>query len=316
MIDEPEDDDLEDPDWDGEITDDSQKTDDEATTDREETTDDEEMTDSSSSFSDEEPIHAEELLALQQDTLLANAALEQQKAAEAKAVEEEQAKRKAVLEDPRDESLLLYMRPWHVTLNSIGNHGTVLFLNTHNFTISQTCFGNICDFRHNAIPYLRNMINNFKTLKWIPGGLYSSDHDKERYTAYQDLYLEAGWPNAFDSEMFNSSRQNYETEHLERYIAQDPLRHLSEHVSRMRSRELSKIHYHNALEKLASLPSTADVDERKNLEQGIDRFEREFPIKRVCKKTSTKIIKFWKWLRKDFRPCMRSQCEHQDRESM
>lgn len=267
VIDEPEDDDLEDADWVEETTDDRQDG---------EATDDEDMTDASFSDSDEESIQAEELLALEQDTLLANAESEKQKAAEAKEIEEEEAKRKAVMEDPRDERLLLYMRPWHVTLNSIGNHGTVLFLNTHNFTISQTCFGNVCDFRHNAIPYLRNMINNFKTLKWMPGGLYSGDHDKERYTAYRDLYIEAGWPDAFDREQFEISRKNYETERRQRYSRQMPLRDLSEHVSKMRSRELSKLRYHHAVGKLASLSPDADADERKNLEQGIDRFGREF----------------------------------------
>ena len=269
MIDEPEDDDLEDADWDEGTTDERQRTD-------EEVTDDEEKTDASFSDSDEEAIQAEELLALEQDTLLANVESEKQKAAEAKAIEEEQAKRKAIMEDPRDDRLLLYMRPWHVTLNSIGNRGTVLFLNTHNFTISQTCFGNVCDFRHNAIPYLRNMIKNFKTLKWMPGGLYSEDHDKERYTAYRDLYIEAGWPDAFDREEFEKLRKNYETERRQRSRSQMPLRDLSEHVSKMRSRELAKLRYHNAVEKLASLPPTANADERKNLEQGIDRFGREF----------------------------------------
>ncbi|KAG9645218.1 hypothetical protein KCU64_g11018, partial [Aureobasidium melanogenum] len=272
MIDEPEDDDLKDKDWDEEATDDSQNTDDG------EASDDEEMTDAS--FSDDEVVEAEEIFALQQDTLLANAALEEEEAetaaAKAKEEEEEQAFRKAIEEDPRDERLLLYMRPWHVTLNRIGNRGTVLFLNTHNFTISQTCYGNICDFRHNAIPYLRNLINNFKTLNWIPGGLYSSDHDNERYTAYQNLYLEAGWPDTFDREKFKKSRKNYETELRQRHNGQQPLRDLSEHVSTMRLRELNKLRYYHTLEELASLSSNADADERKNLEQGIDRFGREF----------------------------------------
>ncbi|KAG9848739.1 hypothetical protein KCU98_g5243, partial [Aureobasidium melanogenum] len=272
MIDEPEDDDLKDEDWDGEATGDSQNTDDG------EASDDEEMTDAS--FSDDEVVEAEEIFALQQDTLLANAALEEEEAetaaAKAKEEEEEQAFRKAIEEDPRDERLLLYMRPWHVTLNRIGNRGTVLFLNTHNFTISQTCYGNICDFRHNAIPYLRNLINNFKTLNWIPGGLYSSDHDNERYTAYQNLYLEAGWPDTFDGEKFEKSRKNYETEIRQRHNGQQPLRDLSKHVSTMRLRELNKLRYYHTFEKLASLSSNSDADERKNLEQGIDRFGREF----------------------------------------
>ncbi|CAD0097782.1 unnamed protein product, partial [Aureobasidium mustum] len=41
----------------------------------------------------------------------------------------------------------------------------------------------------------------------------------------------------------------------------------------------------------------------------------EAPLKRVCKKKSIKILKFWKWMMDDFGPCMRDQCEHQDRES-
>ncbi|KAG9953264.1 hypothetical protein KCU85_g1296, partial [Aureobasidium melanogenum] len=277
MIDESEDDVLEDADWEATI-DGNQDTDDEEATDDDETTDDEEMTDAPSS--DEEEIEAEELLTLQQDTILANAALEEEEAefaaAKAKKEEEEKAYRKLLEEDPRNERLLLYMRPWHVTLNSIGNHGTILFLNTHNFTLSQTCFGNVCDFRHNAIPHLHNMINRFRTLQWIPGGLYSPDHDKERYTAYRNLYLEAGWPDTFDRDRFEESRENYETELRQRYIGQQPLRALSQHVSKMRSRELNRLRYHRTLEKLAALSPTADSDERKNLEQGIDRFGRDF----------------------------------------
>ncbi|KAH0353904.1 hypothetical protein KCU83_g2711, partial [Aureobasidium melanogenum] len=277
MVDEPEVDDLEDGDWEGEATDDSQSIDDGEAIDDGELTD-EEMIDAS--FADDEEIEADELLALQQDTVLADAASGKEEAAtaaaKAKEEEEEKAFRKTIEEDPRDERLLLYMRPWHVTLNKIGNRGTVLFLNTHNFTISQTCYGNICDFRHNAIPYLRNLVNNFKILNYIPGGLYLSDHDNERYTAYRNLYLEAGWPDTFDREKFERSRKNYETELCQRYNGQRPLRDLSEHVSKMRSRELNKLRYHHNLEKLASLSSNAGADERKNLEQAIDRFGRAF----------------------------------------
>ncbi|KAH0257108.1 hypothetical protein KCU91_g16554, partial [Aureobasidium melanogenum] len=277
MVDEPEVDDLEDGDWEGEATDDSQSIDDGEAIDDGELTD-EEMIDAS--FADDEEIEADELLALQQDTVLADAASGKEEAAtaaaKAKEEEEEKAFRKTIEEDPRDERLLLYMRPWHVTLNKIGNRGTVLFLNTHNFTISQTCYGNICDFRHNAIPYLRNLVNNFKILNYIPGGLYLSDHDNERYTAYRNLYLEAGWSDTFDREKFERSRKNYETELCQRYNGQRPLRDLSEHVSKMRSREFNKLRYHHNLEKLASLSSNAGADERKNLEQAIDRFGRAF----------------------------------------
>ncbi|KAH0367956.1 hypothetical protein KCU65_g4374, partial [Aureobasidium melanogenum] len=277
MIDEPEDDDLEDADWE-ETSHGDQNTDDGQAAKDDATTDDEEMTDTS--CSDEEEIKAEELLALQQDTILANAASEKEEAeyaaAKAKEEEEEKAYRKLLEEDPRNERLLLYMRPWHVTLNSIGNHGTILFVNTHNFTLSQTCFGNICDFRHNAIPYLRNIINNFRTLHWIPGGLYSEDHDKKRYTVYKNLYLEAGWPESFNREKFEKSRENYETELRRRYIGQQPIRELCEHVSTMLSRELNKLRYHHTLQKLAALSPNTNPDERKTLEQGLDRFGREF----------------------------------------
>ncbi|CAD0084806.1 unnamed protein product [Aureobasidium vineae] len=264
MIDEPEEDDLEDQDW---------QVDEEETSDTS-SLDSEDDTNEEQAFEDE-IIQEEELVLLQQDTFLAEAALEEQKVADARAEEESQARRRVYREDLRNERLLLYIRPWHVTLNSIGNHGTVLFLNTHNFTISETGFGNICDFRHNAIPYLRNIVTNFKDLTWMPGGL-CSPVDGERYAAYKQLYLDTGWPETFDGDKFDKLREKYENKIHQRYRDQAPLRELCGHIAEMQSRELSKLHYHHAIQKLSLLPSTAETSERKHLEQTIDRCGREF----------------------------------------
>ncbi|THX13156.1 hypothetical protein D6D17_03447 [Aureobasidium pullulans] len=99
---------------------------------------DDDMTDedeSSSEVSEDDAIESEELLALHQDTIEAEAAEQREAALYAQAEEAERLKRHTLDNDPRHERLLLYLRPWHVTLNKLGNHGTVLFLNTHTFTI-------------------------------------------------------------------------------------------------------------------------------------------------------------------------------------
>lgn len=242
---------------------------------------DDDMTDedeSSSEVSEDDAIESEELLALHQETIEAEAAEQKEAALQAQAEEAERLKRHTLDNDPRDERLLLYLRPWHVTLNKLGNHGTILFLNTHTFTISQTDqeFGNLCDFKHNAIPYLQNVINKFKTLDWIPGGLYSPIHGDE-YAAYKNLYTTSGWPNAFDPSKFHALRKQFEKDQRQRYHDQEPLRKFCEHVGTMQSRELSKLHYNNAVQKLSTLPqSPTHMEEKEELQRTKAQCGKEF----------------------------------------
>ncbi|THX22192.1 hypothetical protein D6D12_09378 [Aureobasidium pullulans] len=242
---------------------------------------DDDMTDedeSSSEVSEDDAIESEELLALHQETIEAEAAEQKEAALQAQAEEAERLKRHTLDNDPRDERLLLYLRPWHVTLNKLGNHGTILFLNTHTFTISQTDqeFGNLCDFKHNAIPYLQNVINKFKTLDWIPGGLYSPIHGDE-YAAYKNLYTTSGWPNAFDPSKFHALRKQFEKDQRQRYHDQEPLRKFCDHVGTMQSRELSKLHYNNAVQKLSTLPqSPTHIKEKEELQRIKEQCGKEF----------------------------------------
>ncbi|THW09104.1 hypothetical protein D6D24_08661, partial [Aureobasidium pullulans] len=242
---------------------------------------DDDMTDedeSSSEVSEDDAIESEELLALHQETIEAEAAEQKEAALQAQVEEAERAKRHTLDNDPRDERLLLYLRPWHVTLNKLGNHGTVLFLNTHTFTISQTDqeAGTICDFKHNAIPYLQNVINKFKTLDWIPGGLYSPIHGDE-YAAYKNLYTTSGWPDAFNPSKFHVLRKQFEKSQDQRYHDQEPLRKFCEHVGTMQSRELSKLHYNNAVQKLSTLPqSPTHIKEKEEFQRIKEQCGKEF----------------------------------------
>ncbi|THV95187.1 hypothetical protein D6D25_09261, partial [Aureobasidium pullulans] len=254
--------------------------DDDGEEDEDEDWDDNMTAEDESSFedSDEDDIESEELLALHQETIEAEAAEQKEAALQAQLEEAERAKRHMLDNDPRDERLLLYLRPWHVTLNKLGNHGTVLFLNTHTFTISQTDqeAGTICNFTHNAIPYLRNVINKFKTLDWIPGGLYSPNHGVE-YAAYKNLYLSSGWPNAFNPDKFHALRKQFEKDQRQRYHDQEPLRKFCEHVSTMQSRELSKLHHASAIQKLSTLPqSPTHMEEREELQRIKAQCGKEF----------------------------------------
>ncbi|THZ19937.1 hypothetical protein D6C91_04941, partial [Aureobasidium pullulans] len=254
--------------------------DDDGEEDEDEDWDDNMTAEDESSFedSDEDDIESEELLALHQETIEAEAAEQKEAALQAQSEEAERAKRHMLDNDPRDERLLLYLRPWHVTLNKLGNHGTVLFLNTHTFTISQTDqeAGTICNFKHNAIPYLQNVINKFKTLDWIPGGLYSPIHGDE-YAAYKNLYTTSGWPNAFDPSKFHALRKQFEKDQRQRYHDQEPLRKFCEHVSTMQSRELSKLHHASAVQKLSTLPqSPTHMEEKEELQRIKAQCGKEF----------------------------------------
>ncbi|KAI5273594.1 hypothetical protein E4T47_03195 [Aureobasidium subglaciale] len=274
FIDEPEEDDSADGNWDDEM----EETDDLLSTHSNEEMDD---TDDLIFTDSDQDLDDAELVELAQES--AEAALEQEMAdslaAESAALEAQaEAKRRAaeqaIDDDPRNEGQLLYIRPWHVTLNKQGNHGTVLFLNTHNFTLSETSDGNICDFEHNAIPYLRDVIEKFRSLTWIPGGLYSEAHG-ERYTAYKQCYLDSGWPESFDAEKFDTMREEYEAQTDQRYNDEEPLRKLHEHISAMLRQQMMKFYYTDTVEKLTSLSPSTSAEEIAELEKKRDQYAKQ-----------------------------------------
>lgn len=98
-----------------------------------------------------------------------------------------------------DEEDGLYMRPWYLALNQMGNHGSLLILNTKDFNmwlVDQ--MGSVTDpalrdapqkktaNRNDLSQYpsrpatelLRDMIDRIRTLEYVPGGLYGPEHQE------------------------------------------------------------------------------------------------------------------------------------------
>ncbi|KAI0475387.1 hypothetical protein GGR56DRAFT_695075 [Xylariaceae sp. FL0804] len=139
-----------------------------------------------------------------------------------------------------------YMRPWYATLSSCGNHGSIMVLDTKNdrmWLIDQLGGSTDPAFwdapplpparNRNALEqypsrpageFLRDVIARFRSLEgeksiliaqivqWIPGslygpndGLYGGD-DHRPYEAFRQLYLDCGWPDAFDPLEFDRRR--------------------------------------------------------------------------------------------------------------
>lgn len=130
-----------------------------------------------------------------------------------------------------------YMRPWYATLSNVGNHGSVMVLNTKTWdmwlvdqlsvastdpvfqerpgehTLKNHQCTNVFDFRQYpsrpAVHFLQDIIERLRTLEWIPGGLYEpepEDWDDKRYRNYRLLYEECGWPDSFNPLLFDKLR--------------------------------------------------------------------------------------------------------------
>ncbi|KAK6066329.1 hypothetical protein SCUP515_10769 [Seiridium cupressi] len=127
-----------------------------------------------------------------------------------------------------------YMRLWYAALTHVGNHGSVMVLDTRNYrmwfieqlggTSDPVLQGN--DFARPettnlndlsqypsrpAAEFLRDMISRFRSLEWIPGGMYDADEnlgddEEDRYTNYKELYKECGWPDKFKPILFDELR--------------------------------------------------------------------------------------------------------------
>ncbi|ROW07316.1 hypothetical protein VMCG_03747 [Cytospora schulzeri] len=129
-----------------------------------------------------------------------------------------------------------YMRPWYATLSNVGNHGSVMVLDTKTWemwlidqmggstdpvfqekpgehTLENHGCTNVFDLRQYpsrpAVEFLKDIIGRFRTLEWIPGGLYGpepEDSDDPRYNNYKLLYEECGWPDKFNPLLFDKLR--------------------------------------------------------------------------------------------------------------
>lgn len=71
--------------------------------------------------------------------------------------------------------------------------------------------------RH-ATTVLREYMNKFKTLEWIPGGLQSGTYEGDSYAR---LYVENGWPDNFDLETFEDARVQWEIDVEKRWENED-----------------------------------------------------------------------------------------------
>ncbi|CAD6582303.1 MAG: hypothetical protein ASARMPRED_000927 [Alectoria sarmentosa] len=148
--------------------------------------------------------------------------------------------------DPKDESVGWededgqYMRPWYVPLSRLGNHGVVLILNMKNrhlWVIDQEggCSDpGLSDVDWNedlvnknsldrypsrpATEVLRDLMQKFISLEWIPGGI----HHGYQHHHYKRLYFAHGWPDSFNGPAFNAARQVWEDEESAQYSAERP----------------------------------------------------------------------------------------------
>lgn len=62
-----------------------------------------------------------------------------------------------------------------------------------------------------AVEFLRDMISRYRSLEWLPGGLYGKgevqdDEGIDRYTSFGELYKTCGWPDRFDPLKFDQLR--------------------------------------------------------------------------------------------------------------
>ncbi|KAI1333736.1 hypothetical protein F5Y15DRAFT_410133 [Xylariaceae sp. FL0016] len=174
-----------------------------------------------------------------------------------------------------------YIRPWYAPLMDVGNHGCVMILDTKTSQMWLIASdGGSCDpvrgwSSHrtegmsngndlNQYPsrpaneFIRDMISRFRSLEWIPGGLYSSAY--ERYDDFKELYRECGWPNNFNPVLFDKKQSEggtkfdwWETSSRpsKKEKSYAPLDHLYGHpMAWARERVQQQIHYVDATYKL------------------------------------------------------------------
>ena len=66
---------------------------------------------------------------------------------------------------------------------------------------------------------LRDYIQKFRTLEWMPGGHFNGTWNGDEYAR---LYKENGWPESFNSTAFNIVRKQWEEDYLVRLDAEEP----------------------------------------------------------------------------------------------
>ncbi|KAI0018171.1 hypothetical protein F4780DRAFT_771898 [Xylariomycetidae sp. FL0641] len=192
-----------------------------------------------------------------------------------------------------DDELGPYVKPWYAPLSNCGNHGSVIFLDTQTFQlwlVSQD--GGVSDpvlaqREHNlpevtnsydlrqypsrpAVEFLSDMISRFRSLRWIPGGMYGPQ--SEKYGNFKKLYKDCGWPKEFDPIKFNRKREKGGEEYSwwssspkEEEKSYRTLERLHDQLINARERVQKQIHLVDANHKLAN-NMFENVHERRSLE--------------------------------------------------
>lgn len=136
-----------------------------------------------------------------------------------------------------------YMRSDFVALSLPGSEGSMMVLNVANMKMwtVDTEFGNTdpalrdpetTDYSGNWISLekhpsrlgrdaLRDYIAKFRTLEWIPGGLYNGSWAGDEYAR---MYRENGWETSFNLQAFNIARIAWEASDSKRYEEEEPFR--------------------------------------------------------------------------------------------
>lgn len=141
-----------------------------------------------------------------------------------------------------------YIKPWYAVLSSMGNHGSTMILDTKTYEMwlieqiggsTDPVFMHVNNGYKNtgvhvingndlaqypsrpAKEFLQDIISRFKSLEWLPGGLYS-DTDRE-FTDLKEFYIAAGWPDKWDPQKFHNLRQKWEQAKEDFWRATSPL---------------------------------------------------------------------------------------------
>ncbi|KIW05980.1 uncharacterized protein PV09_03164 [Verruconis gallopava] len=203
-----------------------------------------------------------------------------------------------------------YIRPWYAVLSSCGNHGSIMVLDTktHNMwlvwqlegssdpfftngdhsTYGEPKTSNVNDLQRypsrSATEFLRDMIKRFKSLEWIPGGLYSPEYGRE-YESLKAMYRQAGWPDAFDRAEFDRLRDQFENEEADFRRKTQPLNRLEDLRARAERESAAKAtieKLQNELriseERYARSGSTDDKNRMEEQRRTLDKWrQRSFP---------------------------------------
>lgn len=188
-----------------------------------------------------------------------------------------------------DEEDGVYMRPWYLPLNDMGNHGSLMVLNTRDFHMwfvdqmggvmdpalehlptKETTNRNDMEQYPNrpATEFLRDIIERFRSLEYIPGGLY--DEQQQEYSDFKRMYVSAGWPDNFDKATFDRLREEREQAQQDRGKAEEPLNQLKKYLMWGKMREDHEKYHHEALAELQALPAEAAPDKRRELEERME----------------------------------------------